>query len=115
MIFFDQSLKYFSRSIFPLTSSASVVSQMSHTPYSLVVEVVLTTISEVTQINWFLSPQSLIVECDLAACLAEAVLGPAGVLPQVLLRHVVDPQPHEAVVVGGGALVHRRHELVLPV
>ena len=37
-------------------------------------------------------------------CLAEAVLGLAGVLPQVLLGHVLDLQPHQAVVVGRGAL-----------
>ena len=40
---------------------------------------------------------------------------PAGVLPEVRLRHVHDPQPHEAVVVRGGALHHARDKLVLPV
>ena len=39
---------------------------------------------------------------------------PAGVLPEVRLRHVHDPQPHEAVVVRGGALHHARDKLVLP-
>ena len=55
------------------------------------------------------------IERNLPACLAEAVLGPAGVLPEVLLRHVVDPQPHQAVVVGGGALINGGHELIFPV
>ena len=39
---------------------------------------------------------------------------PAGVLAEVRLRHVHDPQPHEAVVVRGGALHHARDKLVLP-
>ena len=58
---------------------------------------------------------SLTVESDLPACLAEAVLGPAGVLPEVLLGHVVDPHSHQAVVVGGGALINSSHELIFPV
>ena len=39
---------------------------------------------------------------------------PAGVLAEVRLRHIHDPQPHEAVVVRGGALHHARDKLVLP-
>ena len=54
------------------------------------------------------------IERNLPACLAEAVLGPAGVLPEVLLGHVVDPQPHQAVVVGGRALINGGHELIFP-
>ena len=53
---------------------------------------------------------------DFKASRRNCILGvPAGVLSEVGLRHVHGPQPHEAVVVRGGALHHARDKLVLPV
>ena len=46
----------------------------------------------------------LTIQCDLPTGLAQTVLGLAGVLPEVLLGHVLDLQPHQGVVVGRGAL-----------
>ena len=55
----------------------------------------------------------LTIQCDIPTGLAQTVLGLAGVLPEVLLGHVLDLQPHQAVVVGRGALGYRGQELVL--
>ena len=53
------------------------------------------------------------IEGNFATGLPQAVLGPAGVLPQVLLGHVHDLQPHQAVVIGRGTLHHCGNEFVL--